>query len=60
MKYYQDVREGRAKGVSIKDYRAYAVKSLQNYILGKDDFFCEAAEIKDKPISEPNKSLNAW
>lgn len=35
-RYYTDVRNGKIMGVAIKDFRAHAVKSLQNFIKGTE------------------------
>lgn len=64
MKYYVDVKEGRVKGVAIKDYRAHAVKSLRNFILGRVESFDDAVEIKEpeepKETKPTIKQQKAW
>lgn len=60
IKYYRDVREDKVKGVSIKDYRAHALTSLQHFIAGNRTPLPEDTEREDNMIQEPIKSMNKW
>lgn len=60
IKYYREVREGRREGVTVKDYRAHAVRSLQNFIAGQGTPLSEDTDKEDKLIPEPDKSMNVW
>ena len=61
IRYYRDVREGKTSGVSIKDYRAHALTSLQNFIAGQGSVSDGAAKaVEDKLIPEHDKPMSEW